>query len=284
MTLGRQMYPSKSDFFLRKFEEATSRPIGFLLVDLKPRTTESSRLRTDVLQMGNGVITSEEMEGHDSSESSRLRTDVLQTDNGVFTSEEMEGQDSSDTESTTSDIMYDREDLIACRDCRLVLAHYRGLEDHNCRKKSIRLPMSGQALEGILRGTSATVFCADDLSAYVSDRPKTYVVNTDNCNQKGNHWVAFHFPISGPPEFFYSLGGAPETYQQHFRNVLIVNGPQYRFSRCQIQPDISETCGLYFAYYVKMRCQRIKMEDVVNDFSLVDLDANDRKLIALFSF
>ncbi|CAC5381153.1 unnamed protein product [Mytilus coruscus] len=189
----------------------------------------------------------------------------------------MEG---SDTEST----MDDREDLIACRECGLVFAHYQGLEDHTCRKKIDSPPMSGEALEGILRGTSAVVCCADDLPAYVRDRPKTYVVNTDNCNQEGTHWGAFHFPISGPPEFFDSLRGTPDTYQHRFRNVLIVNGPQYLFSRCQIQPEYSETCGLYCAYYVKMRCQSIKMADIVNDFSSDDLDANDRKLIALFSF
>ncbi|CAC5400724.1 unnamed protein product [Mytilus coruscus] len=245
-------------------------------------SSESSRLRTDVLQTGNGVNTSEEMEGHDSSESLRLRTDVLQTGNGVNTSEEMRGHYSSDTESTTSDIMNDKEDLIACRDCGLVFAHYHGLEDHYCGKKSIRLPMSGEALEEILSGTSATVCCADDLPAYVSDRLKTYVVNMDNCNQEGTHWMTFHFPISRPPELF--LLTRKSTYQQHFRNVLIVNGPQYRFSRCQIQPDFSETCGLYFAYYVKMRCQSIKMEDYMNDFSSDDLAVNDRTLIALFSF
>ncbi|CAC5375842.1 unnamed protein product [Mytilus coruscus] len=173
MTLGRQMYPSRSDSFLRKFEEAKSRPYGFLLVDLE------------------------------------------QQNHGQWSRyfEEMDGDDSSDTESTASDIKDDRNDLIACRDCGLVFAHYRGLENHNCRTKSIRLPMSGEALEGILRGTSATVCCADDLPAYVSDRPKTYVVNTDNCNQEGTHWMAFYFPISGPPEFFYSPGGIPETYQ-----------------------------------------------------------------------
>ncbi|CAC5379726.1 unnamed protein product [Mytilus coruscus] len=197
----------------------------------------------------------------------------------------MEGKDSSDTESTTSDIMDDREDLIDCRDCGLIFAHNQGLKDHNCRKKLIRLPMPGDALDGILRGTSATVCCADDLPAYVIDRPKMCVVNTDNCNQEGTHWVAFHFPVSGPPEFFfYSRGGAPDTYQQRFRNVLIVNGPQYRFFGCQIQPDHLETCGLYCAYYVKMRSQSIKMDDVLNYFLSDDLDANDRKLIALFSF
>lgn len=64
-------------------------------------------------------------------------------------------------------------------------AHYGGLENHNCRTESIRLPMSGEALEGILRGTSATVCCA----AYDSYRPKTFVVNMDNCNQGGSHFI-----------------------------------------------------------------------------------------------
>ncbi|CAC5361506.1 unnamed protein product [Mytilus coruscus] len=144
--------------------------------------------------------------------------------------------------------------------------------------------MSGEALEGILRGTSATVYCAKDLPAYVSDRPKTFMVNTDNCNQAGTHWVTFHFPISGPPEFFDSLGEAPETYQHYFRNVHNVNGPQYRFSRCPIQPDFSQTCGLYCAYYVKMRCQSIRMEDVLNDFSSDDLDATIENSLRYFHF
>ncbi|CAC5417589.1 unnamed protein product [Mytilus coruscus] len=42
ITLGRQMYPSRADFFIRKFEEATRKPFGYLLVDLKARTPESS--------------------------------------------------------------------------------------------------------------------------------------------------------------------------------------------------------------------------------------------------
>ncbi|CAC5379718.1 unnamed protein product [Mytilus coruscus] len=79
MTLGRQMYPTRSDLFPRKSEEATRRPYGFLLVDLTSGTTESSRLRTDVLQTGSGVDNSEAVE-------------------------EMKDDDSFDTESTTSDI------------------------------------------------------------------------------------------------------------------------------------------------------------------------------------
>ncbi|CAC5422392.1 unnamed protein product [Mytilus coruscus] len=114
------------------------RSYGFLLVDLKPGTTESSRLRTDVLQTGSGVDNSEAIK-------------------------ETKDDDSFDTESTTSAIENDREDLIACRDCGLVFVHLQGLEDN---QKSIQLPMSGEALEELLRENSVDVCCADDLPAY----------------------------------------------------------------------------------------------------------------------
>lgn len=38
MTLSRQMYPENSQHLLRHFKEATSKPYGYLLVDLKPTT------------------------------------------------------------------------------------------------------------------------------------------------------------------------------------------------------------------------------------------------------
>ena len=64
ITLGRQMYPGKVPYFLQKFEEATARDYGHLLLDLKPTTSESNRLRSnvldkkqedDVISMTNGI-------------------------------------------------------------------------------------------------------------------------------------------------------------------------------------------------------------------------------------
>ena len=48
-TLGKQMYPGKTDQFLHKYEAAVQRPYGYLFVDLKPNTSEECRLRTNVL-------------------------------------------------------------------------------------------------------------------------------------------------------------------------------------------------------------------------------------------
>ncbi|GFT59535.1 uncharacterized protein TNCV_3406341 [Trichonephila clavipes] len=45
--LGRQLYPRKVKFFMQEcYADATSKPYGYLLIDLKPETDESLRVRT----------------------------------------------------------------------------------------------------------------------------------------------------------------------------------------------------------------------------------------------
>ena len=47
-TLARQMYPNGSKFAVEAFKDATDKPYGYLLIDLKPDMEESLRLRTDI--------------------------------------------------------------------------------------------------------------------------------------------------------------------------------------------------------------------------------------------
>ena len=49
MLMARQMFPGKSTFFMECFEDATSAPYGYLLIDYKSRTPDHLRLRTDLL-------------------------------------------------------------------------------------------------------------------------------------------------------------------------------------------------------------------------------------------
>ena len=48
LTLAKQMYPGRSDFFLKQNEESVRRPYGYLLIDLKTTTQDDCRLRTNV--------------------------------------------------------------------------------------------------------------------------------------------------------------------------------------------------------------------------------------------
>ncbi|CAC5417766.1 unnamed protein product [Mytilus coruscus] len=50
MTLAKQMYPGKVSYFMNKFQEAIKQPFGYLLVDLKPTTLETLRLRANILE------------------------------------------------------------------------------------------------------------------------------------------------------------------------------------------------------------------------------------------
>ena len=49
LTLAKQMYPGRTDFFLKQYEGAVRRPFGYLLIDLKTTTQDDCRLRTNVL-------------------------------------------------------------------------------------------------------------------------------------------------------------------------------------------------------------------------------------------
>ena len=46
--LGRQIFSDRIKYFREALADATSRPYGYLLIDLKPTTTDELRLRTDV--------------------------------------------------------------------------------------------------------------------------------------------------------------------------------------------------------------------------------------------
>ena len=64
--LSRQMFPKNSDQFMKIFENATKRPYGVLLLDLKPFTQANQRMKYDITRKDecNEVIKGE---GYDSS-------------------------------------------------------------------------------------------------------------------------------------------------------------------------------------------------------------------------
>ena len=48
MTLSRQMYPDNPQHLMRHFKEATEKTFGYLLIYLKPITSDSLRMRNDM--------------------------------------------------------------------------------------------------------------------------------------------------------------------------------------------------------------------------------------------
>ena len=48
-TFGRQVFPHMTKYFMDAYEKATSRPCGYLLVDLNPRSDRKYQLRSNIL-------------------------------------------------------------------------------------------------------------------------------------------------------------------------------------------------------------------------------------------
>jgi hypothetical protein len=46
--LSRQIYPGRSKFLVEAFKDATAKPYGYLLIDLKPHTDEKCRVRANI--------------------------------------------------------------------------------------------------------------------------------------------------------------------------------------------------------------------------------------------
>ena len=50
-TLARRIYPSKSAIFMKRFEQATPRPYGYLIIVLNPDIKEQDILHNDIFDI-----------------------------------------------------------------------------------------------------------------------------------------------------------------------------------------------------------------------------------------
>ena len=143
--------------------------------------------------------------------------------------------------------------------------------------------MNNLQIESYLSLYGVKVICADELPAFLQKRPAAYVVNTDRCGLPGKHWTVFYFPRKGNVcEFFDSLGQTPEHYHNRFRQVLVANGPKYRYVKHRLQALDSDVCGQYCIYYIVQRGSGRTMMGICNDFFIDKHHLNDA-FVSLFT-
>ena len=128
-----------------------------------------------------------------------------------------------------------------------------------------------QKNEGINKGEYG-VFSADTIPP-VEQYPSAYIVNTDNSNLPGQHWVSFFFENKKKKaEYFDSYGLLP--IRRTFLEIL----PQtFKYSSHMIQGLESITCGEYCIYFLQERAKGKRMQQIISSFSQ-DTDWNDVKV------
>lgn len=99
----------------------------------------------------------------------------------------------------------------------------------------------------------------------LTDVPAAGVVNLDDLNGTGTHWVAwYNHPDTPFVEYFDSFGLPPP---QEVESFLKATGKPVKFNDSQLQHRDSNYCGYYVVYYIKNRAAGHPPLEVLNSLT-----------------
>ena len=87
-----------------------------------------------------------------------------------------------------------------------------------------------------------------------------YVINTDNHDEPGEHWVAV-FVTKRRTDYFDSYGFPPTD-----ERILKFIGSRAYYNRKTLQSPITRVCGHYCVYFIKHRAKGWSAEKIIESF------------------
>ena len=125
--------------------------------------------------------------------------------------------------------------------------------------------MNTKQISAILKCDSMTkdsfrgVYAIDQLPSW---EPGAYVVNTDEQDKPGEHWVAVF-----DKEYFDSYGLPPLDAR-----LIDFLENDYEYNNVQLQQPLSTACGFYCVYYILERARDVGAETIINVLKNSDSD------------
>ena len=96
-----------------------------------------------------------------------------------------------------------------------------------------------------------------------SSQGRAYVINYDESNEPGSHWVVVYdsssSSSSSSPEFFDPAGLPP--LDDRIKAYLL--GPDYTYNPNCLQQVQGNACGFYCVYYILQRSRNVSADDIV---------------------
>ena len=100
--------------------------------------------------------------------------------------------------------------------------------------------------------------------------PSSFIINTDNSNKPGEHWLAIYINGDCQLHFFDPLGLPPVFYglDEYFNNIASI----YQFNTLQYQNIFSNHCGFYclLFIFIKSRNKNFNSKLFTKDFEKND--------------
>lgn len=123
------------------------------------------------------------------------------------------------------------------------------------------------------------VYSVDKLPTKKMEKPSSFIINTDNSNGPGIHWVAIWMSKGKRIEYFDSFGLPPMN--KEIIDFININGKEYIFNNKQIQSNNSKTCGKFCVIFILFRSRKISYSSFINLF-FKNKKLNEYYIIKLF--
>ena len=135
--------------------------------------------------------------------------------------------------------------------------------------------------DSISKKTFIGVFSRDKIPKISNKNyPCSYVVNTDNSKQPGEHWLAVYYDENGDCDFFDSLAFNPKFYG--ITKQLTKSANTLTFLTYPIQSIFSQYCGFYCVLFILFRSRNYSLESFLKLFDK-DTLKNDKLILNLIS-
>ena len=125
---------------------------------------------------------------------------------------------------------------------------------------------SSLARSDVIKG----VFPRDQFVEQKISYPSSYVLNTDNSDQPGSHWVGVHFSKEQKCEYFDSFGIEPLF--SDIKNKLLAIDSAFVYNDCSLQSFNTNVCGIYCVIYTVMKCKGYSSQQIID---VILLTGND---------
>lgn len=106
-------------------------------------------------------------------------------------------------------------------------------------------------------------------------KPFCIIINIDEHDKKGSHWVAVYFPQQEKAEYFCSYGGEPKNV--YIEDILT---EEYRHSTRRVQQLFSAVCGQHCIYFLSKRAAGKTYTDIMNTYQYANFKQNDSMVVA----
>lgn len=125
-------------------------------------------------------------------------------------------------------------------------------------------------------------FPNDYVRRHKPDRLEYLVLNLQNSNQGGSHWVAIvNRPDCKNIEYYDSFGLPPT---EDVAKYMLKSGKTVLYNSNQVQGINSSACGFFASYFIIQRSYNISPYEVVYHFDLNDMDYNEYSLAKYFGY